>query len=55
MRKPNNMPDTGPEERILGEVAEHRGISTKRVALVEYLAHVTVHLTVKKRTVTYSL
>jgi len=49
MRKPNSRPDTRPEERILVEVAEHRDISTKRVTLVEYLAHVTVHLTVEKK------
>jgi len=55
MRKPNNRPDTRPEERILGEVAEHRGISTRTVALVEYLAHVTVNLTVKKRLLRTSL
>jgi hypothetical protein len=55
MRKPSSRPDTRPEERILVEVAEHRGISKKRVALVQYLAHVTVHLTVEKTPVTYSL
>ena len=51
MRKPKSR----PEERILGEVAEHRGISEQRVAHVDYLAHLTEHLTVKKTPVSYSL
>jgi hypothetical protein len=55
MRKPNSRPDTRPEERILGKVAEHRGIITERVVHVEYLAHLIVHLAVKEKTVSYSL
>jgi hypothetical protein len=38
MSKPNGRPENKPEERILDEIAEHREISRRRVALVEYLA-----------------